>query len=130
MMKTFHHNRTLWWQRFNLDPAYYRALTGEIRKCLRAEDFAEDNVILQIGGHYNGFRASEGRISTYSYHDGNVAGMMKSPFFPGQNQPHARRATATRRACFTTCRRSSSWLSIGADRSSRISVSSLGASST
>jgi glycosyltransferase involved in cell wall biosynthesis len=92
MLKNVHRNRTLWAQRFNLDPVYYRALTREIHKGLRDEDFEKDNVILQIGGHYNGFRASEGKIPTYSYHDGNIAGMMKSPFFPKANLPHARRA--------------------------------------
>ena len=92
MLKNFHRNRTLWAQRFNLDPVYYRALTREIRKRLRDEDFENDNVILQIGGHYNGFRAAAGKIPTYSYHDGNIAGMMNSPFFPKKNLPYARRA--------------------------------------
>jgi glycosyltransferase involved in cell wall biosynthesis len=92
MLKNFHSDRTLWAQRFNLDPVYFRALTREIRQSLRDEDFENDNVILQIGGHYNGFLASDGKLSTYSYHDGNVAGMMKSPFFAKVNLPYARRA--------------------------------------
>jgi alpha-maltose-1-phosphate synthase len=100
MLKNFHHNRTLWAQRFNLDPVYYGALTREIRKGLRDEDFEKDNVILQIGGHYNGFRASKGKISTYSYHDGNIAGMMKSPFFPKTNLPQARRAYSYENSVF------------------------------
>jgi glycosyltransferase involved in cell wall biosynthesis len=100
MLKNFHRNRTLWAQRFNCDPAYYRALTREIRQSLRVEDFANDNVILQIGGHYNGFLASEGKLSTYSYHDGNVAGMMKSPFFPKANLPHAQRAYAYEKSVY------------------------------
>jgi starch synthase len=92
MLKNFHRNRRVWAQRFNLDPVYYQALTREIHKGLRDEDLGTNNVILQIGGHYNGFDASEGKVSTYSYHDGNIAGMMKSPFFPKTNLPHARRA--------------------------------------
>jgi glycosyltransferase involved in cell wall biosynthesis len=92
MLKNVHRRRRLWAQRFNLDPEYYRALTREIYKSLRNDDFDKDNVILQIGGHYNGFRAAEGRIATYSYHDGNIAGLMKSPFFPKTNLPRARRA--------------------------------------
>lgn len=100
MVKNVHRNRRLWAQRFNLDPVYYRALTREIRKGLREEDFEKDNVILQIGGHYNGFRASEGKISTYSYHDGNIAGMMKSPFFPRTNLPHAQRAYRYEKSVF------------------------------
>ena len=92
MLKNLHPQRTRWAERFNLDPVYYHALTREIRNGLADGDFEKDNVILQIGGHYNGFRASAGRIATYSYHDGNIAGMMKSPFFPKSNLPHARRA--------------------------------------
>ena len=100
MLKNFHYSRGLWAQRFNLDPAYYHALTLEIQKGLRDEDFEEDNVILQIGGHYDGFRASEGKIATCSYHDGNIAGMMKSPFFPKVNMPHARRAYGYEKSVF------------------------------
>jgi starch synthase len=100
MLKNFHRNRSHWARRFNLDPVYYRALTREIHKHLRDEDFAGENVILQIGGHYNGFFASKGRIATYSYHDGNIAGMMKSPFFPGTTLPHARRAYAYEKSVF------------------------------
>jgi glycosyltransferase involved in cell wall biosynthesis len=100
MVKNFHSNRTLWAQRFNLDPVYFRALTREIRQSLRDEDFENDNVILQIGGHYNGFLASEGKLSSYSYHDGNVAGMMKSPFFPKVNLPYARQAYRYEKSVF------------------------------
>jgi alpha-maltose-1-phosphate synthase len=92
MLKNVHHDVRTWAGRFNLDPVYYQALTREIGKRLCDDDFERENVILQIGGHYNGFRASQGRISTYSYHDGNIAGMMKSPFFSKANLPHARRA--------------------------------------
>jgi glycosyltransferase involved in cell wall biosynthesis len=92
MLKNLHRNRTMWAGRFNLDPTYYRALTREISRRLRPDDFTTDNVILQIGGHYNSYRAASGRIAAYSYHDGNIAGMMRSPFFPKSNLPHARRA--------------------------------------
>jgi glycosyltransferase involved in cell wall biosynthesis len=92
MLKNLHPNRRMWARRFNLDPRYYEALTDEIRKGLRDEDFERDNVMLQIGGHYNGFRASQGRIATCSYHDGNIAGMMRSPFFPKANLSRAQRA--------------------------------------
>jgi glycosyltransferase involved in cell wall biosynthesis len=92
MLKNLHRNRAMWAGRFNLDPTYYEALTREIGKRLGVEDFHDNKVLLQIGGHYNGFRASRGRISAYSYHDGNIAGMMRSPFFPKANLPHARKA--------------------------------------
>ena len=92
MLKNVHHDRTIWAQRFNLDPVYYHALTREIRKTLCNDDFEKNNVILQIGNHYNGFRASDGRIATYVYADGNIAGMMRSPYFPKVNLSQARRA--------------------------------------
>ena len=100
MLKNFHRNRTLWAQRFNLDPVYYRCPHARDPQESRDEDFEKDNVILQIGGHYNGFRASTGKISTYSYHDGNIAGMMKSPFFPKTNLPHAQRAYSYENSVF------------------------------
>ena len=49
-------------------------------------------MLLQIGGHYNSYRAAGGRLAAYSYHDGNIAGMMRSPFFPKSSLPHAWRA--------------------------------------
>jgi alpha-maltose-1-phosphate synthase len=92
MALDFHPERALWAQRFNLDPRYYGLLTGRIRRGLRADDFDPENALLQIGGHYNACEASGGRIPAYSYHDGNIAGMMKSPFFPAANLPYARKA--------------------------------------
>ena len=92
MLKNFHPERKLWSQRLNLDPAYYGLLTREIERALRPNDFKPDNVLLQIGGHYNSSKAAGGRIPAYSYHDGTIAGMMSSPFFPKVNLPHARRA--------------------------------------
>ena len=92
MARNFHRERKLWAQRFNLDPTYYRMLTREIRRNLLPEDFDPANVLLQIGGHYNSREASNGRLDSYSYHDGNIAGMMRSPFFPKENLPHARKA--------------------------------------
>jgi glycosyltransferase involved in cell wall biosynthesis len=94
MARDFHPSRRLWSQRFNLDPAYYRALTRQIARGLRPDDFDPESVLLQIGGHYDASRASGGRIPAYSYHDGNIGGMMKSPYFPKENLPHARRAFA------------------------------------
>ena len=92
MARDFHPERRLWAQRFNLDPLYYRLLTDRIRAGLRPEDFNPANVLLQIGGHYNSRAASGGRIPAFSYHDGNIAGMMKSPYFPKENLARAGRA--------------------------------------
>src|SRR5690242_19650850 len=80
MLKNFHPDRPTWVQRFNLEPLYYEALTREIKRGLQASDFNPGNVLLQIGGHYNSARASGGKIPAFSYHDGNISGMMKSPY--------------------------------------------------
>jgi starch synthase len=88
----FHPNVDRWRLRFNLDPAYYEGLTREIRARLEPGDFDGTHALLQIGGHYNSARAATGRIPAYSYHDGNIAGMMRSPYFPRGCLDRARRA--------------------------------------
>ena len=94
MARNFLPNRRLWAQRFNLDPAYYGQLTRRIRLSLRPEDFDPANVLLQIGGFYNSREASGGKLAAYSYHDANISGLMKSPYFLPVNMPHAKKAFA------------------------------------
>lgn len=92
MLKNVHPDKDTWRQRFNLDPSYYAQLTREIKRSLRPDDFQDDHVLLQIGGHYNSAQASQGKLPAYSYHDGNIGGMMRSPYFPLRNLPYARKA--------------------------------------
>lgn len=92
MAMRFHPDRRLWSERFNLYPAYYRRLTRQIELGLRSDDFGGDNVILQLGGIYNAHEAAHRAIPTYSYHDANVSGLMKSPYFRKRNLAHARAA--------------------------------------
>lgn len=90
MAKNFSPERRVWRQKFNLDPLYYQMLTCEIGKAAKAHSFDPHNAILQIGGHYNSAEATG--IKSYSYHDGNVAGLMQSPYFSKALLKYARRA--------------------------------------
>jgi glycosyltransferase involved in cell wall biosynthesis len=92
MLRNFAPVRRRWRQKFNLDPSYYRMLTSEIAKAARAHLFDPENAILQIGGHYNSAEATG--LKSYSYHDGNVAGLMQSPYFAKDLLKHAKKAFA------------------------------------
>src|SRR5690606_12940411 len=87
MLKNFSRERRRWRQKFNLDPQYYEMLTNEIAKAHRRDPFPSDASILQIGGHYNAAKATG--LPSYSYHDGNIAGLMNSPFFKEDLRAHA-----------------------------------------
>jgi glycosyltransferase involved in cell wall biosynthesis len=80
MLMNYSPSRIMWSQKFNLSSYYYSLLTKEISKSKEKYRFNPDNVILQIGGHYNAAKATN--MDTFSYHDGNVAGLMRSPYLP------------------------------------------------
>lgn len=80
MLMNYSPSRRMWRQKFNLSPFYYSLLTKEISKAKEKYRFDDNNVILQIGGHYNAAKATN--MNTFSYHDGNIAGLMRSPHFP------------------------------------------------
>jgi glycosyltransferase involved in cell wall biosynthesis len=90
MAKNFSPVRRRWRQKFNLDPIYYRMLTDEIASASKIHSFDRSNAVLQIGGHYNSAEATG--IESCSYHDGNVAGLMQSPYFPKDLLKYAKRA--------------------------------------
>jgi alpha-maltose-1-phosphate synthase len=82
--------RRRWRQKFNLDAMYYQMLTNEIAIAAKKYSFDKNNAILQIGGHYNAAEATN--IESCSYHDGNVAGLMQSPYFSKDLLKYARKA--------------------------------------
>jgi alpha-maltose-1-phosphate synthase len=90
MAKNFAFERRRWRQKFNLDPLYYQMLTNAIGRASKAHSFDKGNVILQIGGHYNAVEATG--MEACSYHDGNVAGLMQSPYFSKDLLKYAKRA--------------------------------------
>ena len=80
MLINYSPDRERWRQKFYLDLGYYRALTKKIEKQLVPEDFSHS--LLQLGGIYDIPAIVQGRCKCYSYHDGNLAQFLRSPFFP------------------------------------------------
>lgn len=80
MLRNYSTDRSNWRLRFYLDTGYYDALTEAIRDSLKSEDYTYN--FLQIGGIYNVPSLIKGRKRCFSYHDGNLAQMAQSPYFP------------------------------------------------
>ena len=80
MLRNFSPNRSAWSLAYHLDTGYYKALTKAIQVSLKSEDYACD--FLQIGGIYNVPSLVKGRSRCFSYHDGNLAQLAQSPYFP------------------------------------------------
>ena len=87
MLKAFSPSKDVWRQKFYLDTAYYDQLSKAIADKLRPEDF--NHIFLQIGGIYNLKKTVNREASIVSYHDGNLAQAIKSPWFP-KNVPKTR----------------------------------------
>jgi glycosyltransferase involved in cell wall biosynthesis len=79
-LRNFRFRRTLWRELFYLDVGYRAALTHEVHKALRPDDFAAD--FLQLGAMYDVACLLAGRARCYSYNDGNFAEFQRSPYFP------------------------------------------------
>jgi alpha-maltose-1-phosphate synthase len=90
MLKNFAPNKRRWRQKFNLDSFYYEMLTQQIKRAHTEKPFGSDCVTLQVGGHYNAHKATG--LRAYSYHDGNIHGLMNSPYFSKDLLPYAQRA--------------------------------------
>jgi len=73
-------DRALWTQKFYLDTRYYRVLTHQIQKRLTPADW--EHPILQLGAIYDVPAIAAGKTSCFSYHDGNLAERVKSPYWP------------------------------------------------
>lgn len=90
--KNFSFNKSLWLNRFYLDTDYYRALSKAIESQLNEEDFNSN--ILQLGAIYNVPKIVKGRTRVFSYHDGNIANLIKSPFMPAVSKRKVDKAFA------------------------------------
>lgn len=80
ILKNFSLNKRLWRQKFYLDAQYYHLLSKAISDQLTQEDL--NCTLLQIGGIYNLKPLINGKSRIFSYHDGNLAQAIKSPYFP------------------------------------------------
>lgn len=74
LLKNFHRNRTVWRQHFYADPTYRNALTAAAGRLAPASP-----VLLQPGSMFSLPDAFPGK-KCISYHDGNLAELLKSGF--------------------------------------------------
>jgi glycosyltransferase involved in cell wall biosynthesis len=78
--RNFRRDREAWRRHFYLDTAYRDALTHAIGRRLEADDFGHD--FLQLGALYDVPALLDGRARCFSYHDGNLAQSLRSPYVP------------------------------------------------
>ena len=78
MALNFSPNRRRWQTAYYMDPRYRRALTKEVARQLRPDDF--NYSLLQIGAMYDVPQLAAGRTPCFSYHDGNMAYSRRSPY--------------------------------------------------
>lgn len=91
-LKNYNSNKRVWRNKFNLDPFYYRALTSAVGRKIR--QYSNANSFLQIGAIYDVPKIVGPQGKCFSYHDGNIAGLMRSPIFPENLLPQAKKAFA------------------------------------
>jgi glycosyltransferase involved in cell wall biosynthesis len=83
-------NGRRWRTRYYMDPRYREALTKIVRTRLLPDDF--DHSFLQIGAMYDVPGLVNGRCPCFSYHDGNMAQSLRSPYaVKGLNAESVRR---------------------------------------
>src|SRR6266545_6942356 len=80
MLRNINPRRKVWREHFYMDLGYRNALTAEIRKRLQPDDFDHD--FIQIGAMFDGPSLMDGRARCFSYNDGNLADLLRSPHAP------------------------------------------------
>lgn len=91
-----------WRYRFNLDLRYYAAMTRKAARHLRRIDGGFDT-ILQVGAWYDMTQATKKPVC--SYHDGNLATLVKSPYpRPKINPRYEQETLAYERALYAKMR--------------------------
>lgn len=99
MARNFRPDRESWKMSFYNDIAYRDSLTVEVARALRPDDFHCD--FLQVGAMYDVPRLVQGRASCVSYHDGNLAQLLRSPYAPkGLGAKSVDRALAYERSVY------------------------------
>lgn len=77
-LRNFRLDRRLWRDEFYLDTGYYGSVTAATRTAIVPSDF--DHAFLQIGAFYDVPAIVAGRAPCFSYHDGNLAELIRSPY--------------------------------------------------
>jgi glycosyltransferase involved in cell wall biosynthesis len=85
MARNYRRDRRTWRFQYYMDPCYRRALTHEVGRRITPEDMTHD--FLQLGAMYNVADVVSGRTRCYSYHDGNLAEAVRSPYGPKDLDP-------------------------------------------
>jgi glycosyltransferase involved in cell wall biosynthesis len=80
LARNFHPRRATWREHFYMDVGYRDALTALVRRRLEPADFAHD--FLQLGAMFNGPSLVRGGGRCFSYNDGNLAELLRSPHAP------------------------------------------------
>ncbi len=80
MALAFNRARPVWRRQFYMDPLYGRALTRELGRRIRDSD--TPHAFLQLGAQFSLPRVLRGRAPCFSYHDGNLAQVLRSPVAP------------------------------------------------
>lgn len=80
MLRHFHPNGVTWREHYYMSPSYREGLTEQVRKQLTVED--RDHDVMMLGAMYDVPRLLDARMRCFSYHDGNMACAVKSPYAP------------------------------------------------
>ena len=72
----------VWRRQYYMDPRYRKALTKRLEASIVDDDLSND--FLQLGGMLNVARVINGKCRVLSYHDGNLAQFLQSPYVPRQ----------------------------------------------
>jgi starch synthase len=80
MLRNFNPNMDLWRKNYYMSSSYREALTREVGRHLLPTDLDHD--VLQLGAMFDVPRLLDGRARCFSYHDGNLAQMLKAPNSP------------------------------------------------
>jgi len=95
----WHPDKAVWRMRHYLDPRYRRLLTQTL--AAKVQHVAPGRALLQCGALFDGPEIACGTRQTFSYHDGNLAMRLRSPFGAGGLPPGLqRRALAYERQLY------------------------------
>jgi glycosyltransferase involved in cell wall biosynthesis len=85
LARNFRPDRETWRRHFYLDTTYRDTLTHAVGRRLEPDDLGHD--FLQLGALYDVPRLLDGRARCFSYHDGNLAESLRSPYAPQKLDP-------------------------------------------
>lgn len=92
-----------WKFKYHLNPGYYRQMTHASKRALNQYDNSQYQVILQVGAWYDMTGYCDKPV--VSYHDGNLATLLSSPYgYPRISEAYIRRTLAYERNLYSRLR--------------------------